>query len=138
MAIRQGLKLRKSPRRDPRALDFGLYALLDESAGYGVPIHPMNEVMNTPYSLTLDEARWHLEDDLDAELRTNKPIQMVEREFVDAAEEERNMKRRIAAAHRVELVGLKAEVAEYRKAGMRAWVNLMESAIAAREAELAS
>ena len=30
MADRQGLTLRKSGRRDPRALDFGMYALVDE------------------------------------------------------------------------------------------------------------
>ena len=29
MAGRQGLKLHKSPRRDPRALDYGAYILVD-------------------------------------------------------------------------------------------------------------
>lgn len=29
MAARQGLTLRKSPRRDPRAIDYGSYILVD-------------------------------------------------------------------------------------------------------------
>lgn len=29
VAERQGLRLRKSPRRDPKALDYGLYAVID-------------------------------------------------------------------------------------------------------------
>ena len=30
MADRQGLTLRKSPRRDPRALDYGVYRLVND------------------------------------------------------------------------------------------------------------
>jgi hypothetical protein len=32
-ARRQGLELRKNPRRDPRALDFGSYMLVDSTTG---------------------------------------------------------------------------------------------------------
>jgi len=36
-ADRQGLKLVKSPRRDPRAIDFGTYWLMSEEDGYLIP-----------------------------------------------------------------------------------------------------
>jgi hypothetical protein len=32
-ADRRGLRLKKSPRRDPQAMDFGLYALIDHQTG---------------------------------------------------------------------------------------------------------
>lgn len=52
MADRQGLKLVKSRTRDPRALDYGLYGLIDiESGG---TVHPML-ANRWPYALTLDE-----------------------------------------------------------------------------------
>ena len=51
MANRQGLILRKSRRFDPRATDYGLYALLDAQTG-GL-IHRDN--VNSVYALTLDE-----------------------------------------------------------------------------------
>jgi hypothetical protein len=35
-ADRMGLQLVKSPRRDPQALDFGLYALVDHETGGAV------------------------------------------------------------------------------------------------------
>lgn len=51
MAERQGLSLAKSRRRDPNAVDFGGFMLLDASTNSvvagGDPI---------PYSLSLDEA----------------------------------------------------------------------------------
>ena len=53
LADRQGLILRKSRRRDPDAIDYGLYALFDVQAGG--TIHPQGVV--SPYSLDLDEAR---------------------------------------------------------------------------------
>ena len=58
MADRQGLILRKSRRRDPEAIDFGLYALVDiESGG---TIHP--EGVISPYSLTLEDVEAYLTD----------------------------------------------------------------------------
>ena len=51
-ADRQGLALRKSRQRDVDAPDYGLYAILDAKTGF--PMHS-GSVVNTPYSLTLDE-----------------------------------------------------------------------------------
>ena len=53
MADRQGLILKKSRRRDPRAIDFGMYALLD--ANTGAPLHAGDPTGRTIYSLDLDE-----------------------------------------------------------------------------------
>lgn len=50
-ADRMGLILRKSKRRDPDAVDFGLYALIDQQ--HGGAIHPEGPV--SPFWLTLDE-----------------------------------------------------------------------------------
>jgi hypothetical protein len=36
MAERQGLRLQKSRRRDPLALDFGVYVLIDNATGVAV------------------------------------------------------------------------------------------------------
>ena len=50
-ADRLGLRLSKSRRRDPDALDHGMYAILDiESGG---TTHPMGVI--SPHCLTLDE-----------------------------------------------------------------------------------
>lgn len=58
MAGRQGLVLRKSRSRDPRAVDYGLYALIDvETCG---AIHPHNVL--GPYDLTLEDVRRYIED----------------------------------------------------------------------------
>jgi hypothetical protein len=51
-AGRQGLRLVKSPRRDPRALDFGRYQLV--AADKTVARDP------AAYKLTLDEVERHL------------------------------------------------------------------------------
>ena len=59
MADRQGLILRKSRRFDPRAVDYGLYALLDARTG-GL-IHRDN--VNSVYALTLDEVEGWLTDE---------------------------------------------------------------------------
>ena len=58
MADRRGLILRKSRRRDPDAIDYGLYAVCDVQTGG--TIHPEGVV--SPYSLTLDEVRGYLSD----------------------------------------------------------------------------
>lgn len=51
-ADRQGLRLSKSRSRDPKALDFGLYALIDtETNG---TVHPML-ANRWSHALTLDE-----------------------------------------------------------------------------------
>jgi len=52
-AARHGLRLLKSPRRDPDAFDFGLYALVDVQ--HGGAIHA-GSAIGTPYALDLDEA----------------------------------------------------------------------------------
>ena len=52
-AERKGLILRKSPRRDPDALDFGLYMLADPSTN--CPLTPALESMRSPYGVDLDE-----------------------------------------------------------------------------------
>lgn len=60
VADRQGLKLMKSRSRDPRALDYGRYALIDlESGG---TIHPML-IDRFACALTLDEVREWLKED---------------------------------------------------------------------------
>lgn len=42
MADRQGLRLVKSRRRDPRAIDYGGYMLVDVPTGYAVAgVHPI-------------------------------------------------------------------------------------------------
>lgn len=48
-AVRQGLELQKSPRRDKNARDYGRFQLLDE-AGAGIFGHEP-----FPFSATLDE-----------------------------------------------------------------------------------
>ena len=52
MAARQGLKLRRSPRRDENAIDYGLYALTTHGGGRGT-IHP--EGVISSFVLDLDE-----------------------------------------------------------------------------------
>ncbi len=167
MANRQGLILRKSPRRDRRAVDYGMYALVDrKSRG---TVHPEGPI--SPYSLTADDVcEWleveeeqmahslmnsslgepyqmesiprHLhkyipEDELKEFKRKPKapPIREVDVELVDFVEETAKYKRRIAEASEEELVEIKAEIEEFRKAGMRYWVEEMEPLVAAREAE---
>ena len=56
VADRQGLQLRKSRRRDPNAVDYGLYALIKRS---GSTIHP-HEVISE-YVLTLEDVGLYLE-----------------------------------------------------------------------------
>ena len=63
MAARQGLALRKSRRRDPRAVDYGTYWIID----------PYRSVLvwgntNTGYGLTLDDVEaWLTKADDEAE-----------------------------------------------------------------------
>ena len=58
MADRQGLKLRKSPRRDRLAVDFGMYAIFDLETGGA--IHPEGPI--SPFSLELDDVHeWLVE-----------------------------------------------------------------------------
>jgi len=47
-AARRGYRLRKSRRRDPRALDFGLYAILD----------PDRNMLVSDYASLADVERW--------------------------------------------------------------------------------
>lgn len=57
-ARRQGLLLEKARRRDPRALDYGRYALLEVHTG-----NPINHPGRTSvHSLTLEDARQWLEE----------------------------------------------------------------------------
>lgn len=56
-ADRQGLRLSKSRSRDPRAVDFGLYALIDAQSGGTV--HPML-ANRWPHALTLDDVESYL------------------------------------------------------------------------------
>ena len=58
VARRQGLVLQKSRRRDPRALDFGLYCIINPE--HGGTIHA-DLAGHTVYALTLEEAREWLE-----------------------------------------------------------------------------
>ena len=53
MAHRQGFILSKSRRRDPNALDYGLYALLDSTGG---AVHP-HLIDRYVHSVDLDEVR---------------------------------------------------------------------------------
>ena len=57
MAARRGLHLSKSARRDPGALDYGLFALIDIRTGKA--IHPplMGQFV---HSWTLDDVEKHL------------------------------------------------------------------------------
>lgn len=57
MAERQGLTLSKSRRRDPKALDFGGYMLINASTNTVVAGSDPS-----PYSLSLDEAEGWLND----------------------------------------------------------------------------
>ena len=58
-AARQGLILEKSRRRDPDALDFGLYALRDEVQGF--PIHG-DLIGRYIHSLSIDDVEaWLVE-----------------------------------------------------------------------------
>jgi hypothetical protein len=54
MAARQGLELRKTKRRDPMALDYGRYRLVDIRTGAEATVPDGDE-----HGLTLDQAeRW--------------------------------------------------------------------------------
>lgn len=53
MAARQGLRLEKSRRRDPRALDYGTYRLRDEATQTAV-------VVSDRPTLTLDDVERYL------------------------------------------------------------------------------
>lgn len=57
MARRQGLALSKSPRRDPRAVDYGLYALTDGGTGFLVTEAIAGQFS---HSQTLDEIEAYL------------------------------------------------------------------------------
>lgn len=54
MAQRQGLRVIKSRRRDPRALDYGLYELVDEHN------HPTGWAWRSDYGATIDELEEYL------------------------------------------------------------------------------
>ncbi|MGI8623105.1 MAG: hypothetical protein ACR2NB_06385 [Solirubrobacteraceae bacterium] len=54
MAARQGLALHKSRRRDPRAIDYGSYHLVDVQ---------MNAVVTGNFGLSLDEVEQFLTGD---------------------------------------------------------------------------
>ena len=56
-AERQGLMLRKSNRRDPLALDYGLFAILDGTTGN--TIHPGR--LDSIYALTIKEVEHYLQ-----------------------------------------------------------------------------
>lgn len=60
MADRQGLRLMKSRSRDPKAVDFGLYALIDHESGGAV-----NPALAQRWtcSWTLDEVETFLTSD---------------------------------------------------------------------------
>ena len=59
VASRRGLRIEKSRRRDPDALDYGLFAIFDiESRG---TIHPHGP-QSSPYALDLDDVREWLEE----------------------------------------------------------------------------
>ena len=60
VARRQGFFLSKSRRRDPQALDFGLYAILAEGTMY--PVHAAL-IDRFIHSLTIEEVREYLEGD---------------------------------------------------------------------------
>lgn len=52
LAARRGLRLQKSPRRDPRAWDFGTYQLVDDREGWVVLA---NQQIGQRYGMTLDD-----------------------------------------------------------------------------------
>lgn len=60
MAERQGLRLTKSRRRDPRALDYGGYALVDETNGIVFGTEGVGRMV-----ATLDEVEAYLTGDDD-------------------------------------------------------------------------
>ena len=63
MAERQGLRLEKSRRRDPRALDYGTYQLIQGPAPDGENWRSRALVAgdrSTGYGLTLDAVEAHL------------------------------------------------------------------------------
>jgi hypothetical protein len=61
MAERQGLRLQKSRRRDPRALDFGTYRLVDAEMTRNAP-HAVHEdwLFDGGRRMTLDEVEAYL------------------------------------------------------------------------------
>lgn len=58
-AKRQGYRLAKSRRRDPQALDHGLWGIFDPDLN--VPVTPAHPVTGGPFYLTLAEAEAWLE-----------------------------------------------------------------------------
>jgi len=52
LASRQGLRLQKSPRRDPHAWDFGTYQLVDDRDGWAVLA---NRQIGGGYGMSLDD-----------------------------------------------------------------------------------
>jgi hypothetical protein len=58
-ADRQGLRLQRSPRRDPNALGYGLYALTDNSTGGSKHSHAPWGI----HTLDLDEVEHYLSSD---------------------------------------------------------------------------
>lgn len=58
MAQRQGLQLVKSRRRDPRAIDFGTYALVDPNSTAMIAGDP-----NSGFGMTLEEVETALTTD---------------------------------------------------------------------------
>ena len=59
IADRQGLKLRRSPRRDQHAIDYDLYALTAHDTGGS--LHPHGPI--SAFTLDLDEVEEYLEVD---------------------------------------------------------------------------
>ena len=57
VAERRGLVLRKSNRRDPLALDYGLFAILDGNTGN--PVHPGR--LASIYALTIEDVELYLQ-----------------------------------------------------------------------------
>jgi hypothetical protein len=59
MAARQGLRLVKSRRRDPLALDYGTYRLVDKRTNermiYGQPRSQLRARLESGYGMTADE-----------------------------------------------------------------------------------
>lgn len=55
MADRQGMILQKSPRRDPKAKDFGRYRLLVDHRDL------VHHAQTTPFGMTFEEVRQRLE-----------------------------------------------------------------------------
>ena len=60
-ADRQGLRLSKSRSRDPNAMDFGMYALIDQQTGGAT--HPAL-AQRWVHTLDLDEVEHYLTSDL--------------------------------------------------------------------------